>query len=314
MDAPDMAYAVGRFEEAAALLPYDLRQAAHRLSEEDKARAEELRLRAGRPPMVSDLAGERVLPGCEGVSVDVRDLGTVVEIASQASAHTVLDRVKHGFVTVRGGHRVGICGSAVVKDGSIHNLRQMSSIAIRVAREAPGAAETVLPKLLTEQGLTSTLILSPPGAGKTTLLRDLIRRVSGGIDTRPLRVGVADERGELAAMYNGVPQTDVGERTDVMDGCPKGQALLMLLRGMNPQVLAADEITAAEDAEALEQAAGCGVALLCTAHGGGVEDLWKRPVYRRLMEERLFQKVVLIRAEGGRRRYRVADLSGVRPC
>lgn len=314
MGAPRLAYAVERFEEAAALLPYDLRQAAHRLSEKDKAQAEELRLRAGRPPMISDLTGERILPGCEKTKVGMSDLGTVIEIASQASAHTVLDRVKNGFVTVRGGHRVGICGSAVVKDGAVHNLRQMSSIAIRVAREAPTAAETVLPGLLTEQGLASVLILSPPGAGKTTLLRDLIRRVSDGIGIQPLRVGVADERGELAAMYDGVPQTDMGTRTDVMDGCPKGQALLMLLRGMNPQVLAADEITAAEDAEALEQAAGCGVALLCTAHGGGMEDLWKRPVYRRLMEERLFRKVVLIRVEDGRRRYQVADLNGVRPC
>lgn len=295
-----------RFEQAAALLPYDLRQAACKMPERDKARAEEFRLRAGRPPMVAGPAGEREIPHCPG-PVRPEDLGLVLEVASRASAHTVLDRVKCGFVTVRGGHRVGICGSAVVRDGEIHNLRQMSSLAIRIAHEVPGAAAGVLPKLLEGGKLHSTLLLSPPGGGKTTLLRDLVRCISDGVGMEALRVGLADERGEVAAMYEGVPQVDVGERTDVMDGCPKGTALAMLLRGMNPQVLAADEITAAEDIEALEQAAGCGVALLCTAHGGSLRDLWTRPLYRRLMDAGLFRRVVLIRAGEAGRHYEVTE-------
>ena len=300
--------AVQAFEEAAGLLPYDLRQAAGAVPEGDKALAEEFRLRAGRPMMVAYPGGERPVPG--SAAVTAADLGLVLEIASQASAHTVLDRVQSGFVTVRGGHRVGICGSAVVKDGQIHNLRELSSLAVRIAREVPGAGAEVLPQLVEEGELQSTLILSPPGAGKTTLLRDLIRRVSDGLGGPPLRVGVADERGELAAMYQGRPMNDMGARTDVMDGCAKGAALMMLLRGMNPQVLAADEITAPEDVEALEQAAGCGTALLCTAHGGGAADLWRRPLYRRLMAAGVFRKVVLIRREGGMRRYQVSDLRG----
>ncbi len=152
----------------------------------------------------------------------------------------------------------------------------------------------------------STLILSPPGRGKTTLLRDLIRCISDGEGVPPLRVGVADERRELAALWEGVPQLDVGGRTDVMDGCPKAEGLLMLLRGMNPQVLAADEVTAPADVAAMETAAGCGTALLATAHAGGLEDLGRRPLYRRLMELGIFQRIVEIDVDAaGARTYRV---------
>lgn len=296
-----------RFAEAAALLPFEFRQAAFGMQDAEKARIEEFRLRLGRPLMVSDLNGEYPVRGCE-TRLEPSDLGTVLEIASQASAHTVLDRVKSGFVTIKGGHRVGICGSAVVKDGEIYNLRQISSMSIRIAKEVPDAAAGVLPELVEGGVLQSTLVLSPPGMGKTTLLRDLIRRVSDGVGVLPRRVGVADERGELAAMYDGFPQVSIGARTDVVDGCTKAAALTMLLRGMNPQVLAADEITAAADVSGMEAAAGCGVTLLCTAHGGSASDLWTRPLYRRLMEAKLFQKVVLIRLIDARRHYQVLDL------
>lgn len=308
MRAPNGTDPAERFAQAAALLPHELRQGLERLPEWDKAQAEEFRLRVGRPPMVSWPEGERPIPGCENRPICPADLGLALEVASQASAHTVLDRVRDGFVTIRGGHRIGLCGSGVMDHGELHNLRQLSSMAIRIAHEVWGAAEEVLPQLLSQGQLQSAILLSPPGGGKTTLLRDIIRRVSDGVGVAPLRVGVADERGELAAVYDGMPMNDVGLRTDVMDGCPKGPALLMLLRGMNPQVLAADEITAREDAEALEQATGCGVILLCTAHGGAVEDLYRRPLYRRMVENGTFQKVVLIEVRNGKRRYRVESL------
>ena len=296
-----------RFRQAAALLPPHLRRPVERLDGTSQARAEELRLRAGRPLTLVCPEGERTVPGAEA-PVRSMDLSLVLEIATQASAHTALERVRNGFFTVRGGHRIGICGSGVVRDGEVRHLRQLSSLAIRVAREVPGLSAAVLDRLWSGGVLQSTLLLSPPGGGKTTLLRDLIRAVSDGEGGPALRVGVADERGELAAMYQGEPQFSIGRQTDVLDGCPKGPALLMLLRGMNPQVLAADEITAPEDAAALEMAANCGVSLLCTAHAGSLEELKARPLYRRLLDEGLFRRLVIIERAGRERRYQVVEL------
>ncbi|MEG2118963.1 MAG: stage III sporulation protein AA [Pseudoflavonifractor sp.] len=301
-----------RFLQAAALLPTHLRREAEQLPGERQTLAEELRLRVGRPLTVLYPDGEATIPGCKDTPITACHLTQVMEIATQASVHTVLDRVCSGFVTVRGGHRVGICGSCVTKEGQVTNLRQISSLAIRIARAVPGAAAQVLPALLERGRLSSTLLLSPPGLGKTTLLRDLIRSVSEGEGTVPLRVGVADERGELAAMYDGAPQLDLGRRTDVVDGCPKATGLLMLLRGMNPQVLAADEITAPEDCGALCMAANCGVALLATAHGESLVDLKQRPLYRSLLEQNIFRRVVTIERVSGQRRYRVAEQSGAK--
>lgn len=310
MLVPRMEPAAERFSQAAALLPWELRKGAERLTEGDKSRAEELRLRAGRPPTAVLPEGEITLPGCGDRIVTGEDLRTVLEVATQASAHAVLDRVRDGFVTVRGGHRVGLCGSAVCENGLIRTMGTLSSLSIRVAREVPGAAAGVRP-LLRGGG---TVILSPPGGGKTTFLRDLIRRLSDGVEGLPLRVGVADERGELAAMYDGLPMNDLGAHTDVLDGCPKAAALVMLLRAMNPQVLAADEVAGAEDAAALEEAAGCGVALLCTAHAAGPEDLLRRPVFRRLVRRGVLSQAVVLTGRGRDRHWTLVPLEGGGPC
>ena len=188
-------------------------------------------------------------------------------------------------------------------------LRGLSSASIRIARQVKGAADGLLPRLCRGGQLTDTLILAPPGLGKTTLLRDLIRQVSDGIDCQPLRVALADERGEVAALYQGLPQLDVGARTDVLDGCPKARGLMLLLRAMNPQVLAVDEITAPEDVAALCAAAGCGVTVLATAHGENRADLSRRAVYAPLWERSLFRRLVTIRRGQTGREYVVEELN-----
>jgi stage III sporulation protein AA len=244
-----------------------------------------------------------------GPPVERGELDQLVEIASRASLHTVLDQVRRGYLTMEGGHRIGLCGTAVLREGEIHSLRNLSSANLRIARQVRGAAAPVLDRLCPGGRLAGTLILAPPGQGKTTLLRDLIRSVSEGEGCCPLRVALADERGEVAAMYNGQPQLEVGRRTDVTEGCPKDQGLMLLLRAMNPQVLAVDEITAPEDVRALSAAVGCGVTLLASAHGEGRAGLECRALYRPLLEEGMFRFLVRIHREGERRVYTVEELN-----
>ena len=285
------------FEQAAAVLPPELRQQALALPAQERERAEELRLRCGWPMAAVFPEGEVPLGGRKIVT---QDLELLLEIASRASVHAVLSQLREGYLTIEGGHRLGLCGTAVLENGQMRNLRSLSSVSIRIARQHPGAALPLLSGLMEGGRLCSTLIAAPPGMGKTTLLRDLVRCISDGDGTPPLRVGLADERGEVAALYGGVPQLRVGRRTDVIEGCPKAQGVMLLLRAMNPQVLAMDEITAPEDVAALLTAAGCGAVLLATAHGEG-DELTRRPLYRTMLEERIFQRVVSIqRTEQGR--------------
>ena len=309
----DLARRAGRAEprlaalyQAGQVLPEPLAQGLWALGWEELAGVEELRLRLGRALSVNLAGRER---DTLGPPVTAEHLRQVVEAASQASAHTVLDQVRQGFVTLRGGHRLGLCGTADLREGRISNLRYLTSLALRIACPAEGQAAQALDKLRSSEGVDSALILAPPGGGKTTLLRELVRRLSDGLGGEPLRVGVADERGELAALWQGQPQFDLGRHTDVMDGCPKAEGLMLLLRGMNPQVLATDEITHPADVRALEEAAGCGVSLLATAHAGSVDDLRRRPVYRELLGSGVFRRVVALEREGPVRTVRVEALA-----
>lgn len=294
------------FDQAAGVLPFGLRQIALAAPKAERVIAEELRLRIGRPMTITLPEGEVVLPGSPIVTAS--DLSLVLEIATQASAHVALEKIKRGFVTIQGGHRLGLCGSIAVNNGIIQNIRSISSINIRVAKQIKGIGNEILCKLREEGGMPSVLILAPPGMGKTTLLRDIVRGLSSGVGGSPLRVGVADERGELAAVCGGRMQMDLGPQTDVVEGCSKADGLLMLLRGMNPQVLAVDEITDPNDIDAMETAMGCGTALLATAHGQGVEDIMRRPLYARIRKQNMFSKVLLIDRDNGERRYRLEDM------
>ena len=293
-----------RYELAAAILPSRLRRIAMELPENDRARAEEFRLRAGRCMSVLLPEGERSLEAI----VTSEELETLCDIAAEFSRYASMETLKQGFLPVRGGFRVGLCGSAVMKDGAVTNLKQISSAVIRISREQRGIARDIAPRLFREGRFCSTLLLSPPGGGKTTLLRDLVRQLSVGEGVPPQRIALMDERGEVAVMYRGQPQMDVGPRTDVLDGCPKALAIPMALRAMNPQIIAVDEITVREDLQAMAQAAGCGVALLATIHAANVAELEQKPLYRELLANRVFQRAVLIRVTPEGRAYIVEDL------
>ena len=242
-------------------------------------------------------------------SVTQSDLEQLCDTVTGYSRYAASESMGKGYLVGRGGFRVGLCGTVVLRDGVGVNLRDISSASVRISRQAAGLCRDMTQLLPEGESFQSTLIAAPPGAGKTTLLREMVAALSNGSEERaPLRVGIVDERGELAGMYRGVPQLDVGFHTDVLDGCPKALGIPMLMRSANPQVIAVDEITAEEDLAAMAAAANCGVALLATIHALDGEELRRKPLYPVLAASQVFRRLITISVEAGQRRYQVQPL------
>lgn len=202
------------------------------------------------------------------------EIEKIVNQICNYSLYAFENELRQGFLTVQGGHRIGFAGKVILNvDGSVRNLSYIRFLNIRISHEILGMADPVLPYLFQQGELWNTLIISPPGCGKTTLLRDLIRQVSDGSDTwQGQQVAVVDERSEIAGSYQGIPQNQVGIRTDVLDACPKTEGMMLLMRSMTPRVIAVDEIGSEEDLAALQRVAVCGTGVLATMHGYSLED------------------------------------------
>lgn len=284
------------YDEAVRLLPSKMAAVLGK----EHLKAEEFRLRTGIIPTALINNAEKTI-GSEPVSEN--DIACVLEKATRASVHTAQPDMSKGFISCRGGIRIGICGCGIVRGGITSGIKDISSLSIRIPHEIIGCGQGVLQAVLKDE-CKNILILSPPGGGKTTLLRESIRLLSLSGN----RVAVADERGELAAVYRGRTQFELGGCCDVMTGIPKAEAAMMLLRSMNPQTIVVDEISSPRDIPAARVAAGCGVRLIASAHAGGVNELAMRPVYRQLLDEKIFSAAIIIENNGGSRHYRCEEL------
>lgn len=252
---------------------------------------QEIRLRIGKPLIIVCNNEEWVLHKI----IAKEDLMETLEYISNYSLYAFENELKQGFITIEGGHRVGMTGQVYAEDGEIKNMKHISSMNIRVSHEVLNCADIVFPYITQHKSVCDTLIVSPPRCGKTTLLRDLIRQISDGNRwVKGSTVGVVDERSELGGAYLGVPQNQLGIRTDVLDCCPKSIGMLMLVRSMAPQVIAVDEIGSAEDVHALEYAMHCGCKMIATVHGTSMEEIREKPLFEEMVKAHRFERYVVL--------------------
>ena len=298
---------MNRSEEIYNYLSVGLRNILSRLEPEISIR--EIRLRVEKPLIVNSSRGELFIDGQGSIcrpqnayTVTVKDIRETLEYVSNYSMYAYEEEIKNGFITMAGGNRIGVCGRAVSGENGIKTIRNISFINLRVASEIKGCSDMIMDKLYSDVkgSVYHTLIVSPPCCGKTTLLRDIIRNLSDGFGGNAGQtVGVADERSEIAACNLGVPQNDVGMRTDVLDGCPKAYGMTMLIRSMAPRVIAVDEIGSDADVKAITYAVNCGCKIIATVHASSYEDLLTKPAVKNLMDMNVFERVVVLSGLGG---------------
>ncbi|MDY3250165.1 MAG: stage III sporulation protein AA [Candidatus Choladocola sp.] len=231
----------------------------------------------------------------EGCIVSKEELNETLEYISGYSLYAFDEEMKQGYITVPGGHRIGLAGKIVMDGKKIQCIRHISFINIRLSHQILGCADEVMPYIVRNQEICHVLVISPPRCGKTTLLRDMIRQISNGSAFAPGKtVGVVDERSEIGGSYLGIPQNDLGIRTDLLDCCTKSEGMMMLLRSMSPQVIAVDELGNSEDGDAVESVFHCGCKLIATVHGNSVDDIKKKPLLHKLVREHMFERYIVL--------------------
>ena len=262
----------------------------------------EIRIRVGSPVLIYmnqreisiDREGKFIYVAEAGKNFTYKEIQKLVDFWCMDSRYAFKNEIKRGFLTIEGGHRIGICGETVTdENGVIQSIKHISSVNIRVAHEVKGVAENIMKYIYEVNQIVNTLVVSAPGAGKTTLLRDIIRLISKGNGKQLGKsVGVVDERGEIAACFQGIPQLDVGPRTDVLSNCPKKWGMRMLLRSMAPSVIAVDELGEIEEIDLIQQMTGNGCSVIATIHGASIEELKNKKFLDEIWKQQIFTNII----------------------
>ncbi|NSB15794.1 stage III sporulation protein AA [Clostridium beijerinckii] len=264
----------------------------------NKEQVYELRIKIGKPILVYSKYGESII---NYISTK-EDMKSIMQKVSNYSLYAYEEDIRQGFITIKGGHRIGIAGECVMEKGEVKTIRNISSVNIRICREVIGCSNKVMKYITSAYKVYNTIIISPPKCGKTTILRDIARNISSGMPSLGIagkKVAVIDERSEIGACYFGIPQSDLGIRTDVLDNCLKREGLIMAIRSLSPEVLICDEIGTKGDIEALIMAFNSGVNIITTIHGFTIEDLYKRRVLSDLLDNEILERVIILSNRNG---------------
>jgi stage III sporulation protein AA len=296
-------------ETVLSFLPKTIKEQLEQIPPIQKFEIEEIRIRTNRPIEVT-MGGKTIfLP----YLVNAEDANQLLNKISHHSIYALEEELRRGYITIDGGHRIGLAGKVILEAGKVKALRDISSFNIRIAKEKIGIAEALLPAIY-EQQWQHTMIIGPPQTGKTTLLRDIARIVSSGDESRDIparKVGIVDERSEIAGCVNGIPQLTFGPRVDVLDACPKAEGMMMMIRSMSPEVLVVDEIGRLEDTEAVLEAVNAGIKLIMTTHGESLAEIQKRPSLQNILKLEIFQRYIeLSRMNGPGTITKIKDING----
>jgi len=257
----------------------------------------EIRIKIGKPILVYSKYGENIV----NYVPTKEDMKSLIQKISNYSLYAYEEDIRQGFITIKGGHRIGIAGECVMEKGEVKTIRNISSINIRVCSEVIGCSDKLIKYIYSqkENRIFNTIIISPPKCGKTTILRDIARNISNSIGLYGRKVAVIDERSEIGACHFGIPQNDLGMRTDILDNCLKKEGMIMAIRSLSPEILICDEIGTKGDVEALLMAFNSGVNIITSIHGFTIEDLYKRKVFHELLDNGIIERAIVLSSRKG---------------